>query len=198
MPSSDAIQHSIAAAWAVMMGRKDAIARFDLSADGFWDSFWAIPLALPPLLLAWVTSAALLAEGGAADGSKFSLILRLAFVDFANWLVPLILLALIVRRIQLSKRFAPYVVASNWGTLIMMWLGLPIMLMSLLFPGLSDFASVLGFGLFLASLLFSWRITQAALNTDFGTTIGVFLGMTFLSILIVIFLQPMLGLTLPA
>ncbi|GHD14884.1 transporter [Tianweitania populi] len=197
MLSSEAIKHSIAAAWAVMLGRKDAIARLDLSADGFWDSFWAIPLAMPPLLLAWLTSTTYLIDGG-NDQSKLSIILRLAFVDLANWLVPLILLALIARRIGISKRFAPYVVASNWGTLIMMWFGLPIMLMSLFSPDASNFADVLGFVLFLASLLFSWRITQAALNTDLGTTIGVFLAMTFVSILIVILLQPMLGLTLPA
>ncbi|MBS9719350.1 transporter [Tianweitania sp. BSSL-BM11] len=197
MLSGEAIQNSVAGAWSVMLGRKDALNRLDVSADGFWDSFWAIPLTLPPLLLAWVTSAAMLTEGG-IDQSKLSIVLRLAFVDFANWLVPLIALALIARPIGISKRFAPYVVVSNWGTLIMMWLGLPIMLMSLFSPDSRSFADVLGFMLFLASLLFSWRITQASLNTEVGTTIAVFVGMTFLSILLVILLQPMLGLTIPA
>jgi hypothetical protein len=195
MPSQEAIQRSIAGAWAVMLGRKDGMAQLDLSADGFWDSFWAIPLALPPLMLAWVMSAGAMTEIPGAEDAKLSVILRLALVDIANWILPLLLLALMARRLGISKRFAPYVVASNWGTLIVVWMGLPVILMSLLSPDSSDFATLLGFALFMASLLFSWRITRAALNTEVGTTIAVFVGMAVASILVVILLQPMLGLT---
>jgi hypothetical protein len=195
MPSQEAIQRSIAGAWAVMLGRKEGMAQLDLSADGFWDSFWAIPLALPPLMLAWAMSAGAMTEIPGAEDAKLSVILRLALVDFANWILPLILLGVVARRLGISKRFAPYVVASNWGTLIVVWMGLPVILMSLLSPDSSDFATLLGFVLFMASLLFSWRITRAALNTEVGTTIAVFVGMAVASILVVILLQPMLGLT---
>lgn len=195
MPSQEAIQRSIAGAWAVMLGRKEGMAQLDLSADGFWDSFWALPLALPPLLLAWVMSASAMTAFAGIEDAKLSWILRLAIVDLANWILPLILLALVAPRLGISKRFAPYVVASNWGTLIVVWMGLPVILLSILSPGSSDIATLLSFVLFMASLLFSWRITRAALNTEVGTTIAVFVGMAVASILVVILMQPMLGLT---
>lgn len=195
MPSQEAIQRSIAGTWAVMWGRKEGMTQLDLSADGFWDSFWALPLALPPLILAWVMSADTMTEAAGAGGAKLSVVLRLALVDVANWILPLILLALVARRLGISKRFVPYVVASNWGTLIVIWMGLPVILMSLLSPDTGDFATVLGFMLFMVSLLFSWRITRATLNRDIGTTTAVFVGMAVASILIVILMQPMLGLT---
>lgn len=198
MPSQEAIQRSIAGAWAVMWGRKEGLAQLDLSADGFWDSFWALPLALPPLILAWVMSAGPIAASGETDGGTLSVILRLALVDFANWILPLILLALVARKLGISKRFAPYVVASNWGTLIVVWMGLPVILMSLFSPDASDIAALFGFVLFMVSLLFSWRITQVALNTELGTTIAVFVGMAVASILVVILMQPLLGLSASA
>jgi hypothetical protein len=198
MPAQEAIQRSIAGAWAVMLGRNDGMSRLDLSADGFWDSFWAIPLALPPLMLGWVLSASAMTEIAGTGGEKLSVILRLAIVDVTNWILPLILLGLAARQLGISKRFAPYVVASNWGTLIVVWMGLPVILLSLFSSEASGIAPLFGFVLFMASLLFSWRITRAALNTEVGTTIAVFVGMAVASVLVVILMQPMLGLTPPA
>jgi len=104
----------------------------------------------------------------------------------------------VVRRLGLSKRFVPYVVAGNWGMLIVIWLGLPIILLPLMSADAQGIAGVLGFGLFLLSLLFSWRLTQASLARDTGTTTTVFLGMAVASILTVITLQSLLGLNVPA
>jgi hypothetical protein len=197
MPTAEAVQRSLAGAWAVMRGRKQGMALLDISADGFWDSFWAIPLALPPLLLAWASAADsfMLPDGGP---SRLSVILRLALVDVVNWILPLVLLGLAAERLGLSKRYAAYVVASNWGTLIVVWLGLPIILLSILSPDAGDVITLLGFALFLVSLLFSWRLTQVSLQRDPGTTTAVFVGMALLSVMLVIILQPMLGLTPPA
>ena len=50
MPSANEIQAGLTGAWRMMLGRSDGIGLLDLSADGFWNSFFAMIVALPPLL----------------------------------------------------------------------------------------------------------------------------------------------------
>ena len=39
----------------MMLGKPDGLRLLDLSADGFWNSFFAIVGALPALIAGWVT-----------------------------------------------------------------------------------------------------------------------------------------------
>ena len=49
MPSGDDIQAYLAGAWRLMMGKPDGVRALDVSADGFWNSFFAILVAFPAL-----------------------------------------------------------------------------------------------------------------------------------------------------
>ena len=48
MPSAENIQLYLTGAWRMMMGKADGLRLLDLSVDGFWNSFFAIVIALPP------------------------------------------------------------------------------------------------------------------------------------------------------
>ena len=50
----DEIQRYLTGAWRMMMGKADGLRLLDLSADGFWNSFFAIVVALPALIVGWV------------------------------------------------------------------------------------------------------------------------------------------------
>ena len=53
MPSVERIMAYFTAVWGMMTTRPRAVQDLDLSADGFWESFWAIAAALPPLFVGW-------------------------------------------------------------------------------------------------------------------------------------------------
>lgn len=54
MPAADDIQRQLRGAWQLMNGKPEGISLLDISADGFWNSFFAIVIALPVLITGWV------------------------------------------------------------------------------------------------------------------------------------------------
>ena len=54
MLTADETQASLIGAWRLMLGKVDGLRLLDLSADGFWNSFFAIVIAAPALIVGWV------------------------------------------------------------------------------------------------------------------------------------------------
>lgn len=198
MPTAETIQQSLSGTWALMRGRRDGLAALDLTADGFWDSFWAIAVALPPMLISWAVTADVIAIRPAGTDTKLSLIMRLAAVDLSNWLIPLVIFAFAVKPLGLTKRYVPYVIATNWGTAILAWFVLPVTLLDLVVPSFGTISTVLALALFVVSQVFYWRLTHYSLNRDVSTTTAVFVGMLVLSLVLLIGSQSLMGLELEA
>ncbi|EEW82240.1 conserved hypothetical protein [Brucella abortus NCTC 8038] len=116
-----------------MLGRKDGLNFLDISAEDFWASFYAIAVALPPLFASWVAYAANLTAGREEAGTRFLIVTRTAVVDIGAWLVPLVIIGLLAKRIGIAKRYATYVIAINWGNALLAWLFTPITLLQLFF-----------------------------------------------------------------
>lgn len=70
MPSVEDIQRYLTGAWRMMLGKTDGLRLLDLSADGFWNSFFAIVVALPPLVVSWVGAANVMATASAEVGGR--------------------------------------------------------------------------------------------------------------------------------
>ena len=83
MPSLDDIFRYFRGVWKMMLGRRDGLDYLDITAEGFWSSFFAIAVALPPLFASWVAYAADLTAGREEAGIRFAIVLRAAFVDVA-------------------------------------------------------------------------------------------------------------------
>lgn len=196
MPTIEQIQLYLAAAWRMMMGRSDGLRMLDLSADGFWNSFFAIPVALPPLVVGWVG----VVDDFGADGfgGRLSVLLRLAVIDFACWVVPLAGLAAVAARLRIADRFVHYVVASNWGSALVAWLMLPPAFLRLVAPSQTEMVSLLSLTLFVASAALTWRLTNVALGKGAAVASAVFAGMFFASLAVFVVLQAALGLDAPA
>lgn len=192
MPSGDEIQTYLVGAWRLMMGKPDGVRVLDVSADGFWNSFFAILVAFPALSVSWAGLAAELSEEGL--GSRFSILLRLAVIDVAAWVLPLLVLGLVARPAGILDRYPHFVVASNWASALLAWMMLPAGLLKLFVPEASDLNGVVSLIVFLVALVLSWRLTNAVLAKGAGIASAVFVGMVFSGIFLIFFLQGLFGL----
>ncbi|AAN34200.1 hypothetical protein P053_01595 [Brucella abortus 01-4165] len=195
MPSLDDIFRYFRGAWKMMLGRKDGLNFLDISAEDFWASFYAIAVALPPLFASWVAYAANLTAGREEAGTRFLIVTRTAVVDIGAWLVPLVIIGLLAKRIGIAKRYATYVIAINWGNALLAWLFTPITLLQLFFPGRFDVATLFAFVMFGISIVLSYRLTFVALQRPHTYAAPffacVFIGSLFLTAL----LQQLLGIS---
>lgn len=188
------VQGGLGGAWRLMTGRADGIRLLDLSADGFWNSFFAMLLALPALGLGWLSIANDLAALDLVPFGRFGTIARLMLVDFSRWVLPLVAFALVARQAGLADRFVHYVVASNWGSAIVVWIMLPPAIFRLLLPGQEEFAAVLSLGLFTVTMVLTWRLTVTVLGKGVGVGSAVFGAMFAVSVGTRFVLQSLLGL----
>jgi hypothetical protein len=194
MPSSDYIQQSLSGAARLMAGRKDGVRLLDISADGFWTSFFAIVVALPAMTVTWVTLANEIAFQGDGIGSRLSIVLSLAAIDVVAWILPLGLLALVARLAGMAHRYVHFVVASNWGGAIYVWIMVPPALVRLFWPDAGEGLTAISLGLFFFTMVLSWRLTNAVLDKGPAFATGVFSAMFVTSLLVLFTLQGLFGL----
>jgi hypothetical protein len=193
MPSAEEIQAGLTGAWRMMLGRSDGIGLLDLSADGFWNSFFAMVVALPPLFAMWTSFAVEASPATAEFGHRMSLLLRLALIDFAAWVVPLVLLALVAARVGVRDRFVHYVVSTNWASGIIAWLLMPPVVLRAFAPAAIEFSALLSLIVFIASMVLIWRLTNVALGKGAAVATAVFSGMVVISLIVVYALEWLLA-----
>jgi hypothetical protein len=197
MLSADETYASLAGAWRLMFGKADGLRLLDLSADGFWNSFFAIVVAAPALIVGWVGIANEIGDPEAFAG-RLGMLIRLATVDIGAWVLPLVALALVAPRAGIGGRFVHYVVASNWASAIVAWLMLPSALLRLFLPSTSEISSLVSLFLFALSALLTWRMTNASIGKGAAVGTAVFVGMFIASLLVLFGLQALLGIDIPA
>ncbi|MBZ9764146.1 transporter [Mesorhizobium sp. CA8] len=196
MLSADETYASLAGAWRLMFGKADGLRLVDLSADGFWNSFFAIVVAAPALIVGWVGIANEIGDPDAFAG-RLGMLIRLATVDLGSWVLPLVALALVAPRAGIGSRFVHYVVASNWASAIIAWLMLPAALFRLFLPSSSEITSLLSLVLFALSMVLTWRMTNASIGKGPAVGTAVFVGMFIASLLVLFGLQALLGIDIP-
>jgi hypothetical protein len=196
MLSVDETSSSLTGAWRLMLGKTDGLKLLDLSADGFWNSFFAIVVAAPVMIVGWVGTANEIGDPTAFAG-RLGMLIRLAAVDLGSWLLPLIALALIASRAGIGDRFVHYVVASNWASAITAWIMLPWALVRLVLPQSNPIPELMWLLLFALSLVLTWRMTNAAIGKGAAIGAAVFAGMFAVSFAVMVGLVALLGITVP-
>src|SRR5690606_31655597 len=88
MPSGEEVQQYLTGVWQMMLGRSEGLSLLDLSVDGFWNSFYAIMVALPALVVGWVAIANSVSYAVYFE-VRFAILLRLFIVDMGAWVLPL-------------------------------------------------------------------------------------------------------------
>lgn len=192
-PAGD-VQRGLLGAWRMMTGHADGLRLMDLSADGFWNSFASIPVALPALALGWCVAAGQMAALDSEPGTFLSLVLRFAIVDIGSWILPLVALALVARQAKLTGRFVHYVVATNWASAIIVWAMLVPQMVGLLFPDAEQFDTLVALVFFAATMFGLWRVTNFAIGKGAAMGAAVFFAMFAVSLVVLFALQALLGL----
>jgi hypothetical protein len=197
MLSAEETQASLLGAWRLMLGKTDGLRLLDLSADGFWNSFFAIIVAVPALIVGWVGLANEIGDPDAFAG-RFGMVVQLAAIDLSTWVLPLVGLAFVAPRAGIGGRFVHYVVASNWASAITAWIMLPASLVALFMPPASQISDTLSLVLFIVTMVLTWRMTNAAIGKGAAVGTAVFVGMFIASMIILIALQALFGITVPS
>lgn len=183
-------------AGALQLARNDprGFARLDLSADGFWRSFAAILYAVPAFIVSWVNyrHGYVLAAGTEAT-TGLGFYTRLALIDIANWLVPLLIVGFVAAPLGLSANFGRWVIATNWLSLpIAYMMAFPVAL-ALLAPGWAAFALIASLMLFALAIAAFFRVTRLAFDGDLPVAIAITAGMVMLSLSMTAMLQSAFG-----
>ncbi len=163
------IRSSIHGAWRIALTDPNALRYFNLSADGFWRSFIAVPIAfavtLPKYLLRdEVPAADALAEPSAPVMLLFGLI---------GWLLYVVVMIWITRLLNLAATYAQYIIVWNWASVIGTLFMLPISL----FP--HDPASAGGLGavlplmFYFALLYYGFRVARVGLACTVPIALGI-------------------------
>jgi hypothetical protein len=166
----------IEAAVALLLGRPGALGRFDVSLEGFWRSFAAILLVLPSfaitLLAVWRGQMALLPPEVVDVPWVGFVVEKLVALGLA-WVALPVVLALIARRLGLTGRYVPFIVARNWAEPVVSALyALPALFFA---AGVIDAetAAVLSLPLGIVALHYLYRIARQALGVPMAVAIGV-------------------------
>lgn len=177
MPSSGDIQRYIVGAWRMMTGKPDGLKLLDISADGFWNSFLAIGIALPAMIVSWVADTNAVAPAMVPFATRLSVLLRLATVGIGTWIVPLVAFMLVSRRVGLADRVAQYIIANNWAQVVFAWMMLPPVILRLVYPPAQELAAILTVSLFTVAMVLDWQLTKSAIGRGGGVATAVFLAM---------------------
>jgi hypothetical protein len=196
MLSADETQSALVGAWRLMLGKADGLRLLDLTADGFWNSFFAIVVALPAMIVSWVGIANEIGDPDAFAG-RAGLVVRLATIDIGTWVLPLVGLALIGPRVGIGGRFVHYVVASNWASAIVAWVMLPSALVRLFVPASDQVVGLVSLLLFALTMVLTWRMTNVAIGKGASVGTAVFAGMFVASLIVLFALQALLGVSVP-
>ncbi|MEP7453168.1 hypothetical protein [Phyllobacterium sp. SB3] len=196
-PDWNDIQRYLWGVWRMMTGHADGLDELDFSEDGFWQSFHAITVSLPPLMLNWIMLTNDLLASRPETGGRLSIIGRVAFVDLTTWILPVVVLALAVKPLGIVKRFSPYVVASNWGSVITAWVMVPATLLRMVFPNSPVLIASIAVALAAVVLVLSYRLTHVALKKSYGWSAIFFVVLVTGTLTLMFTLQSVLGISIP-
>ncbi|MFD2236960.1 hypothetical protein [Aureimonas populi] len=149
----------------LMAGKPDGLKRLDLTADGFWGSFAALLVALPPLALSWIEYERVERAVPPPETSAFGLYGAHLFADATAWLFPILVLMLIARPAGFSRKLVPLVVSLNWGSALVAWALSPLWL-ALLMAGPSQAGSLLAPLAVLGAMVLTVRLVACAMAAD--------------------------------
>jgi hypothetical protein len=161
MPTLKEIEIYLKGLWLLVKQDPAGFSHLDFTDRGAARSFWSIAWALPAILLSFAWWRVLFLEGqptGTTTGALF--FFRLALVEAANWLMPVILLGVLCWMVGLGEKFSALVVVTNWLALPASYAyGLLVLIMMLL-PSLSGLVALLWFMLMVTLIAMLFRIVR--------------------------------------
>jgi len=157
-------------------------------------SFWAIFWSLPSIGISWLWwQKAYLTAMPPETSTGLAFFLRLALVEVANWLIPLVLAGVLLLIFRFGDKFTPIVVVVNWLGVPTSYLNALLIALIAFIPGSSGLVALLWLVLMMAIIFSLARMLRMICGTHplfIGTLTLVLLIPTML---LTDFLQRFLG-----
>lgn len=197
MPRLEEVERYLRGLILLARNRSDGFKAFDISADGFWASFWAIVYSVPAMATTWASyRLAFLQNSDESAQAGAGFICRLAVVDVLTWIVPLLLLAFVARPLGVSRHFVRYVIVTNWLGLVTSYAMAVPSLLRLLLPQAAIAGALLSIVVFIGAIAVLYRTTRLAFDGDAGNAGIVTAGVFVVSLMLTGLLQQVLGLSI--
>lgn len=179
----------------LMLGRTEGLRRLDLSADGFWTSFFAMVVAAPPVALSWIEFERSERASHLTEAGTVIIYAAHALADVLAWVLPVLILMLVAGRTGYSRKIVPLVVATNWGGALLAWAFAPYWLL-LYVTGPAAGMDGLGYLVGIGSILLTVRLASSAMGRDLPAAIAVVMLMIVTSLLAYAAVTDLTGVTL--
>lgn len=155
MPGLNEIKVYLSGLWLLIRGQASGLKRLDVSDRGLMRSFWAILWCLPAMAVSWVWWRTLYLRGMPADTELGGIFFfRLAMLELANWIVPIVLIGLMALVLGLGRKYYAIVVTVNWLSVPFAYAYGVLSLLLMLAPALTGLLSLIWLFLMMA-LVFS-------------------------------------------
>ena len=178
---AEVLQYFVGAA-ELMGGKTEGLRRLDLTADGFWSSFFAMIVAAPPVALSWIEFESSERAGQLTTAGPALVYAAHALADALSWLLPVLILMSVARPIGFSRKIVPLVVATNWGGALLAWVFAPYWLI-LYATGPNEVMTGLGYVVGIASIVLTVRLAATALGRDLPAGLVIVMLMIVTSLL---------------
>ena len=164
MPSLEEIRSAIRGAAMLAQREPDGMNQFNLSAEGFFNSFLAALLSAPiyfVLMAQRYAATEIEARGGTVAGEI------LAYV--VGWLLFPIAAIFLTRLFGLGARYVPLVVATTWAAFLQ---ALAFLVAAIIGGLLGPLGMLVLFVTMIAVILYEWYVIRTALGTTTGIAVG--------------------------
>ena len=200
------VNRSLDAAFGLVMRDRRAWDKFDLTVEGFYRSFAALLIVLPinivtDLIQVQMAAVERLRQGKEvveqAYGVGEAVFSTLALA--VDWIIFPIVMIFVLRYLGLSHRYAPLIIAHNWGTIVVYLFNMPALLLFAAGFISSDDAVAL----YMITLVFAlyYRSYTAETALDAGWSVAAstaLLGLVLQTYFVLVFLPFAADLWLPA
>ena len=135
MPRLEEVGYYMQGLWLLLAGKAEGFQYLDFTERGFWRSWWAILFCLPPTLLSWASFRLYFltqVPQGTPTGPLF--FVKLAVIEAANWLIPLLVVLVLARIAGFSRAALPLIIAFNWLSVPLQWAYVPVSLLQIWAP----------------------------------------------------------------
>ena len=176
MPSLDEILNSLLGSYHLALRDTDGYRYFNNTADGFWRSFAAIFLIAPLIVILSQIEIELQVQLAEERNETVNATIdygRLILVVILEWVAFPVVMVFVARALDLSHRYAGYIIAYNWSSiLITAAFAVPMILFWIGIIGPSA-TIAFWFVLFLPVFYYRWFIAMTALDTSSAIAVGL-------------------------
>lgn len=161
MPTLKEVEFYLTGLWLLFKQDPAGFSYLDLTDRGALRSFWSVVWSLPAILISFAWWRLLFLQGlpeGTGTGAVF--FFRLALVEGANWLFPVILLGVLCWMIGIGEKFASMVVVANWLALPVSYAYGALVLLMMFLPALAGLVAFLWLLLMVTLIAALFRIIR--------------------------------------